>query len=134
MRHAYEWVLLRLVPRVERGEFVNVGAVVYSQSAEVLVAAVELDEARALALCPSTDLTAVREHLVAVEALCRGDASTGASGSRPPGERFRWLVAPRSTMVQASPVHTGVAAEPAAELDRLVSSLVRCPPAAGSPS
>jgi hypothetical protein len=127
-------VLLRLVPRVERGEFVNVGAVVYSQGADVLVAGVELDESRALALCPSTDLAAVRDHLAAVEALCRGDASTGASGSRPAGERFRWLVAPRSTMVQASPVHTGVSADPATELDRLVSELVRCPAPAGRPS
>lgn len=127
MRHAYEWALLRLVPRVERGEFVNVGVLVYSQHAEVLVARVELVEARALALCPDLDIAAVAEHLEAVEALCRGDAVTGASGQRSRGERFRWLVAPRSTMLQASPVHTGVSADPEAEADRLLVTLVRWP-------
>lgn len=127
MRHAYEWALLRLVPRVERGEFINVGALVYSRSGEVLLAAYDVDEHRCRSLCPDVDLPAVHQHLKAVAALCHGDGSTGASGERPIGERFRWLVAPRSTMVQASPVHTGVSADPAAEVHRLMESLVRFP-------
>ena len=127
MQHTYEWALLRLVPRVERGEFVNVGAVVHSQSAEVLLAAFELDAARARSLCPDLDVDAVEAHLRAVETLCRG--GVGASGARPAGERFRWLVAPRSTMVQTSPVHTGVSADPAGEVRRLLDLLVHVPPA-----
>jgi hypothetical protein len=119
--------VLRVVPRVERCEFVNAGAVVYCHATGFLGARVELDEARALALDPGLDLDLVRRHLGAVVALCAGDPSAGPNADRPAGERFRWLVAPRSTVVQTSHVHTGLADDPAAELDRLIRTVVQLP-------
>ncbi|MEO7744949.1 MAG: DUF3037 domain-containing protein [Actinomycetota bacterium] len=120
---AYEWCVLRVVPRVERCEFVNAGAVVYSRSGDVLVAGVELDGDRALALDPRLDVTAVRRHLDVVAAVCAG--THPATAAMPPGARFRWLTAARSTVVQASPVHTGLSLDPASELSRLLDSMVR---------
>lgn len=123
-RRPYEWSLLRAVPRVERGEFVNVGVVVYCQSLDFLGArfADRLD--RVLALDPEVDAQSVRKHLDGVRALCAGHPSAGPNAGRPPGERFRWLVAPRSTVVQAAPVHTGLTADPAAELADLFVRMV----------
>src|SRR4051812_26379329 len=86
--HAFEWAVLRVVPRVERGECVNAGAVVYCQGAGFLGAAVELDVPRLLALDAYADVEAVREHLEAVRALCAGEPAAGANGQRAPGERF----------------------------------------------
>ena len=119
----YEWCLLRVVPRVERGERVNAGVVVYCQSHDVLTAAVEFDPARALALAPDLDVAAVRRHLDAAVAICAGThpATVGMTA----GQRFRWLTAPRSTVVQASPVHTGLSSEPERELGRLLDKMVR---------
>ena len=124
-RATYDWALLRVVPRVERGELVNAGAVVYCQQRGFLGAEVHLDEARLLALDPGVDLPAVRAHLRGVHELCAGTPAAGANGRRPAGERFRWLVAPRSAVLQTSPVHTGLTTDPAAELHRLVATLVR---------
>jgi hypothetical protein len=120
----YEWAVVRLVPRVERCEFINVGAIVYCQALDYLAAAVEVDEARARALDPGVDMAAVRAHLEAVEQLCQGAAGTGMSGERSQGDRFRWLTAPRSTMVQTSPIHTGLTEDPARELQRLMATMV----------
>jgi DUF3037 family protein len=120
----YEWAVLRVVPRVERCEFVNAGVVVYCQALDYLAAQVALPDARALALDPDLDLDLVRRHLDAVVALCAGEASTAPNANRPAGERFRWLVAPRSTVVQTSQVHTGLTDDPAGELARLVASVV----------
>lgn len=114
-RRPYEWSVLRAVPRVERGEFVNVGVVVYCQSSDFLAARLADRLDRVLALDPDLDADAVRRHLDGVRALCAG---------RPPGERFRWLVAPRSTVVQAAPVHTGLTADPAGELTDLFVRMV----------
>ena len=125
--HAYDWVTLRVVPRVERCEFINAGVVVYCRQLDYLGAAVELDDPRAQALDPAVDLATVRRHLRSVEDLCAGAPTAGANGARPPGERFRWLAAPRSTVVQPSPVHTGLTADPAAELQRLLDVMVRRP-------
>jgi hypothetical protein len=127
VRQPYEWAVLRVVPRVERGEFLNVGVVVYSRPLEFLGAAVHLDEPRALALDPALDVAAVRRHLEAVRALCAGDAVSGANAARSPGDRFRWLTAPRSTVVQPSPVHTGITEDPAEELSRLMARMVLPP-------
>lgn len=124
-RVPYEYALLRVVPRVERGEFVNAGAVVYCRALDYLAAAVDLDEARALALCAELDLPVVRRHLAAVRDLCAGAPCAGANGARPQGDRFRWLTSPRSTVVQTSPVHTGLTEDPAAELERLLEVMVR---------
>lgn len=125
--HVYEWAVVRVVPRVERCEFVNAGMLVYCRALDFLAAAMELDEARALALDPRLDLPAVRAHLTGVGELAAGAPATGASGARPPGERFRWLTAPRSTVVQISPVHTGLTDDPGAELQRLLDVMVRPP-------
>lgn len=125
--HAYEWTVLRVVPRVERGEFVNAGVVVYCRQLDYLAARVAFDEARALALDPDLDLDAVRRHLDAVVDLCAGAPAAGPNGQRPQGERFRWLAAPRSTVVQTSPLHTGLTENPEAELARLLVCMVDQP-------
>jgi hypothetical protein len=102
----YEWAVLRVVPRVERGEQVNVGVVVYCRALDYLGVWVSDDLSRAVAIAPDLDVDAVRLHLDAVVAVCAGAPEAGGSGRRTPGDRFRWLVAPRSTVVQTSPVHT----------------------------
>jgi Protein of unknown function (DUF3037) len=117
----FEYALIRVVPRVERGEAINAGVLVYSKSFRYLGCAIDLDEARLLALDPSTDVTAVRAALAAFERAC----TEGPLADRPLGERFRWLTAPRSAVVQPGPVHGGITANPAAELDRLFITLVR---------
>ena len=126
----YEWAVLRVVPRVERCEFVNAGVAVYCQQLGYLAAAVDFDADRALALDPALDVEAVRRHLQAVDDLCAGRPAAGANGSRPQGERFRWLTAPRSTVVQTSPIHTGLTDDPQRELERLLEAMVRLPPPA----
>ncbi|HVM20835.1 MAG TPA: DUF3037 domain-containing protein [Egibacteraceae bacterium] len=123
----YEWTVLRVVPRVERCEFVNAGVVVYCQQLDFLQAAVALDERRLRALDPEVDVATVRRHLDAVRRLCAGDPDAGANAARPQGERFRWLASPRSTVVQCAPVHTGVTTSPADELTRLLDTMVRLP-------
>lgn len=130
----YEWALLRVVPRVDRGECVNVGVVVYCQELDYLCAAVTTDLSRARSLDPDLDVEAVRAHLASVAAVCAGDPEAGDSGRRAPGERFRWLVAPRSTVVQPSPVHTGITEDPGAELADLMARMVSTPPAGPGPT
>ena len=127
MPHPYEYAVLRVVPRVERCELVNVGVVVYSHPLDFLDARLTDDLARATALDPNLDVDAVHTQLLAILALCRGDASAGASGLRPLGDRFRWLVAPRSTVVQPSPVHTGLTDDPRRELADLFRRMVDPP-------
>lgn len=128
MPHTYEWAVLRVVPRVDRGEFVNVGVVVYCRALEYLGTRITDDLARAVALAPDLDVEAVRQHLEAVAAVCAGAPESGGSGRRSPGDRFRWLVAPRSTVVQTSPVHTGITDDPEAELVDLAATMVAWPP------
>ncbi len=125
--HAYEWAVVRVVPRVERCEFVNAGVLVHCRGLDYLAAAVDLDEARARALDPTLDLAPVHRHLAALTALAAGDPAAGPLATRPPSERFRWLTAPRSTVVQPSPVHTGLTTDPAADLARLLATMVRPP-------
>ena len=127
MPQPYEWAVLRVVPRVDRAEFVNAGVVLYSHADDFLGARIALPADRARALDPGLDLDLVRRHLEAIAALCAGDASLAPNANRPAGERFRWLVAPRSTVVQPSRVHTGLTSDPAAELDRLMGQLVTPP-------
>lgn len=120
----FEYAVLRAVPRVDRGEFVNVGVVLYCQQAEWLGCAHRLDSDRLAALHPRADLDAIRTALAAVEAVCDGDADAGDAGQQPLGVRFRWLTAPRSTVVQAGPVHAGVTEDPAAHLAHLLERQV----------
>ena len=104
----FEYAVLRVVPRVERGECINAGVVLYCQGWKFLDARVHLDPDRLLALDPEADLDAVRAHLEAARSVCAGGPEAGAVGALPPRERFGWLVAPRSTVVQPSSVHTGL--------------------------
>ncbi len=121
----YQYVSLRLVPRVEREEFINVGVVLFAQDAGFLNAAWEVDAARASALCPACDLDGVRAMLEQVGAVCRGEPGRGRPTFERDGQRFGWIIAPRSTVVQPGPVHGGLCADPAIELERLLVRLVR---------
>jgi len=123
--HAYDYAVIRVVPRVERGEFVNAGVVLSCKAGGFLEARIELDEARLRALDPGVDLDVVRAHLAAFAAICAGGDAAGPIGRLPARERFRWLVAPRSTVVQPGPVHTGLTSDPESELTRLLDVLVR---------
>lgn len=127
MREAdtYDYALVRVVPRVEREEFVNVGAIVSCTARGFLEARIEMDEARVLALDPGVDLEAVRRHLASIPLICAGGEAAGPIGRLTPRERFRWLVAPRSTIIQASAAHTGRCEDPAALLERLLETMVR---------
>ena len=116
----FEYAVVRVVPRVERGEAINVGVIVYAKAFRYLCARIVLDQARLLALDPRVDVAAVRAGLAAFERAC----TQGPLAERPLGERFRWLTAPRSTMGQPGPVHSGLTTDPAGELDRLFATLV----------
>jgi Protein of unknown function (DUF3037) len=120
----FQYAIVRVVPRVERGECVNAGVVLFCRPRRFLAARLALDEARLLALAPDVDLAAVRGHLEALARIAAGDAAAGAIAALPASERFHWLVAPSSTVIQCSPVHTGLTEDPERELDRLVAQLV----------
>lgn len=124
-RSPYLYAIVRVVPHVERGETLNAGVVLLCRPRRFLGAKTALDEARLAALAPDCDAAAVRPHLEAIEAIARGDAAAGPMATLTIAERFHWLVAPSSTIIQPSAVHTGLTDDPAAELERLVESLVR---------
>jgi len=123
----FEYALLRVVPRVERGEFVNAGVILYCQEKRFLEAALHLDPERLRALDPRLDPEAVRAHLEAARRVCAGGPEAGPIGLLPPVQRFGWLVAPRSTIVQPGPVHTGLAEDPQEALDHLLQTMVSPP-------
>jgi len=123
--HPYQYVVLRFVPRVDRGECLNVAVVLHSQSAGVLRCAFHLDEARISALHPGADLDALRAALDTLGDLCERPPAEVQASLSTAGKRFGWISAPRSTVLQPGPVHGGTAADPSAEVDRLVDSLVR---------
>ena len=120
----FEYALVRVVPRVERGEQLNAGVLVYCRPAGLVRAEIRLDERRLLALDPQADVAAVRAALAAVAAVCGGGAAAGQAGADDPGRRFRWLTAPRSTIVQPGPVHCGLTTDPHGEPERLLAQLV----------
>jgi hypothetical protein len=122
---AYLYAIARLVPRVERGEGINVGVILLCRARRYLGAQTVLDVDRLRALDPDVDIASIRPHLDAIEAIARGDGNAGPLAKRTIAERFHWLVAPSSTIIQTSEVHTGMTDDPAAELDRLVTTLVR---------
>ncbi|MFJ3089126.1 DUF3037 domain-containing protein [Streptomyces sp. NPDC086838] len=124
-RHVFEYALLRVVPRVQRGECFNAGVVVYCRAKGFVAARTELDETKLRALDPGADVTGVRAALHAVEGVCRGGTDAGQAAGDDAGRRFRWLIAPRSTVVQPGPVHSGLTADPEAEVQRLLDLLVR---------
>jgi hypothetical protein len=125
----YDYAIVRVVPRVERGEQINVGIVLSCVDHDYLQSRIEVDRARLLALDPDLDFEAVRSVLATIPAVCAGGPDAGPIGAMPPRERFRWLVSPRSTVVQMSPVHTGRASDPTAALERLMDLMVRLNPA-----
>ncbi|MEU1117233.1 MULTISPECIES: DUF3037 domain-containing protein [unclassified Streptomyces] len=124
-RDVFEYALVRVVPRVERGEQINAGVVVYCRAHSFVAARTHLDEARLRALDPAADVAGIRAALGAVERICAGGDGAGQAAGDDAGRRFRWLIAPRSTVVQPGPVHTGLTADPGAEVDRLLDLLVR---------
>jgi Protein of unknown function (DUF3037) len=124
-RCKYDYAVIRVVPRVEREEFVNVGVIVSCPALSFLEARIELDERRVLALDPTVDLQAIREHLATIPLICAGGESAGPIGQLPMRERFHWLTAARSTIIQTSPVHTGQLEDPGAAVGRLLETMVR---------
>jgi hypothetical protein len=124
---SFEYAIVRIVPRVEREEFLNAGVLVCCPDRDYLAARIELDEARLVAFAPAVDLALVRAHLEAIPRICAGAANSGPIGRLPLRERWRWLVAPRSTIIQTSPAHGGVCEEPEVWIERLLESMVRVP-------
>lgn len=118
-----------MVPRVERGEQINVGVVLFAPEARFLAATIELDAARVRAIAPDAELSGIEEHLRSFQAIADGAAKGGPLAALPQSDRFHWLTAPRSTIIQTSPVHTGMSADPAAALEDLLNDFVRLPTA-----
>lgn len=121
-RCTFDYAIIRLVPRVEREEFLNVGAIVFCAEQGFLASRIVLDEDRVLAFAPRLDLSCVQEHLDIIARICEGKA--GAIGALSQRERFHWLVAPRSTMIQTSPTHCGLGDNPQSALDDLFFKMV----------
>ena len=125
--HTYDYAVVRVVPRVERGEFVNVGVIVSCDATDSLEARIELDPQRVLALDPGADIAAIRAALGAIDAVCGGSSTAGALARLSPRERFHWLVAPRSAVIQTSPVHTGRTEATAGVVEHLFETMVGAP-------
>ena len=122
---SYDYAVIRVVPRVERQEFVNAGVILWCREQDFLDARIELDEARVRMMNPDVDLEAVRRHLASLAIICAGGAEAGPIGKLPKRERFDWLVAPRSTIIQTSAVHSGRCTDPSATMDDLLDTMVR---------
>ncbi|MFK7843655.1 MAG: DUF3037 domain-containing protein [Rhodothermales bacterium] len=121
----YDYAIIRVIPRVEREEFVNAGVILSCKKSDYLGVRIELDENRLLALNPTADLKTINKHLTAITRICNdGEGPIGQLTRR---ERFHWLVAPRSTMIQTSAVHAGYCSDTVLELERLVDTMVRTP-------
>jgi hypothetical protein len=129
----YDYAIIRVVPKVEREEFLNVGVIVSCPARGFLEARIELDAQRLMALDSTLDVESIRAHLATIPAICRGGAQAGPIRQLSQRERFHWLVAPRSTIIQTSPVHTGYCKDPTAVLEHLLDTMVR-PSRAESPA
>ncbi|HEX4496315.1 MAG TPA: DUF3037 domain-containing protein [Thermoanaerobaculia bacterium] len=127
-RSSFDYALVRVMPRVERGELINAGVILFCLEKDFLQARVEVNEARLRALWPGTDLDLVRQHLESIPRICAGGPDGGPIGRLTLRERFRWLVAPRSTMIQVSPVHAGLCDHPETALEELFRQMVLLPP------
>ena len=123
-RAPYEYTVIRIVPCVEREEFVNAGIILFCKQHRFLGARIGLDEARLLAFQPCADLAEIRRQLDLIPLIAQGGRDAGDIGSLPPAERFRWLASPRNTVVQPSPVHPGLCDDPQAALDEIYARLV----------
>ena len=124
-KSSFSYALVRLVPRVEREEFINVGVIVYCPARRFLKALMELDAARLAAVAPDLSVEEIEPHLEAIQVICRGGAEAGAIGSLSLSARFHWLTAPRSTVIQTSMVHTGMCDDPETVLSDLLNKMVR---------
>ena len=124
---SYDYAVVRAVPRVEREEFLNIGVIVSCPARKFLAAGIEIDDARLEALFPGVDLEGLRAHAASIPTICAGGPQAGPIGRLSQRERFHWLVAPRSTIVQVSAVHSGRCDDPQSALDHLVATMVRKP-------
>jgi hypothetical protein len=124
-RTSFDYAIVRVVPRVEREEFLNAGVILYCLTRDFLGAAIELDESRLRALWPQADLALARRHLEAIPRICAGGPAAGPIGQLSQKERWHWLTAPRSTIVQVSPVHAGLCDSPEQALEHLLRTIVR---------
>jgi hypothetical protein len=131
VRCSFDYALIRVVPRVEREEFVNAGVILFCLERDFLAARVELPRERVRALFPGVDLALVDEHLAALERVAGGGEGSGPIGRLSRRERFHWLVAPRSTIIQVGPVHSGTCQDPERALEKLLDRMVRVPQAPG---
>jgi len=122
---SFDHAIVRVVPRVEREEFVNAGVILFCLGRDFLAAKVELDRARLLALFPGADVDTLEAHLAAIPRVAAGGEGSGPIGRLTQRERFHWLVAPRSTVIQVGPVHSGLCEDPARTLDALFDRMVR---------
>jgi len=129
--YTYDYSIIRVVPRVDRGERINVGVILSCSDLDFLDARIELDEAALRAIDPAIDIAAIRAHLDTIPAVCRGGSAGGPIGELPARGRFRWLVSPRSTIIQPSAVHTGRTSDPVASLEHLMDRVVRRPSVTG---
>jgi hypothetical protein len=123
-RHSFDYVTIRIVPRVERGECINAGVVLFCRTVRFLDARMNLDEQRLAAIAPNLNPHPVQNHLASIPRICKGGKDAGPIGMLPLSERFHWLAAPRSTIIQPSPIHSGLCFDAAATLDRLFVELV----------
>jgi hypothetical protein len=124
----YSYAIVRAVPHVERGEFINVGVILFARTLGFLEARFVVDDNRLSYLYPNIDLAAIRRHLDGIDAMCRGLPEAGPLAVQPRTERFHWLTSPRSTVIQPSPVHVGWCEDPAATIEELVDRYVRVGP------
>ncbi|UQA58818.1 DUF3037 domain-containing protein [Polyangium aurulentum] len=122
---SFDYAIVRVVPRVERGEQVNAGVIVHCHEHDYLAARIELDEARLRMLAPDVDLPLVHRHLEAIPRICKGGRDAGPIGQLPRKERWSWLIAPRSTIIQVSRAHVGLCEAPEQALEKLLDKLVR---------
>lgn len=125
--NSYDYAIVRVVPCVERGEYINAGVILYCRTRRFLDALIYLDVQRLTTLYPAVDLDMVKRHLDIIPLVCAGSAEAGAIGQLSQSERFHWLVSPRSTIIQTSPAHSGLSTDPAATLEHLLKTMVLLP-------
>ncbi len=130
---SFDYAIIRVVPRVEREEFINAGVILFCRTRRFLGARLALNWRRLVAIDPEIDPAEVEEHLALIPLLCSGDPAAGPLAALPQADRFHWLVAPRSSVIQCSPVHSGLSLDPQAALDHLLETIVCLPQSKTSP-
>ncbi len=125
--NSYDYAIVRVVPYVERGEYINAGVILFCRTRRFLGALISVDVPRLTTLFPTIDIAIVQQHLDMIPLVCAGSAEAGVIGQLSQSERFHWLVSPRSTVIQTSPVHSGLCTDPAAKLEHLLKTMVLLP-------